>query len=220
MARFQKSFSMKIEGKIDARVRHAYEELEGIAACAGIRNNYEQAKIARRNHHGWTQFSKSGGITFVPARRFVDVFMSKGDFAELSESIKSIIRDNITAPTPREWEWASKRTPTGINVAIADTKQTKAFGSSGGAKRIMQRVAKEMKEAQVSVIGSDRLPTNAPSTIKRKKRNAPLLDKGKMRGSIEHWVEDVFDEKIFRKAEDDDGDNDTCWRHEDLFVKL
>lgn len=208
MARFQKSFSMKIEGKIDARVRHAYEELEGLAACAGIRHNYEQAKIARRNHHGWTQFSKSGKITFVPARRFVDVFMNKGDFAELSEAVKAIIRNNISAPTPREWGWATRRTATGIDVSVVDTTQTKAFGSSGGAKRIMQRIAKEMQAAQVAVIGSDRLPTNAPSTIKRKKRNAPLLDKGKMRGSIEYWIEDVFDDKVFAQTESDDGDND------------
>lgn len=208
MARFQKSFSMKIEGKVDARVRHAYEKLEGLAACAGIRNNYDQAKIARRNHHGWFMLSKNKGIVQVPARRFVDVFMSRTDFSELSESIKNIIKENITAPTPREWSTTKEITYRGDIVYSKDSVQTKAFGSSGGAKRIMQRVAKEMKEAQVSVIGSDRLPTNATSTIKRKKRNAPLLDKGKMRGSIEYWVEDVFDEKIFRKGEEDDVDND------------
>lgn len=197
MARFQKSFSMKLEGKIDARVRHAYAALENMAACAGIKDNYTEAQKARMNHHGWVMTTKNGQFQ-VPARRFVDVIINKTDFAEIGEDIKNYIKNNLNAPTDRTWTMDARKTKQGYwDYVPVDVKQTKVFGTSGvGAKRLMNNIAKAMKSAQISVIGSERLPRNADSVIKRKKGNRPLLDTGDMRSSITHWVEDAASERM------------------------
>lgn len=196
MARFQKSFSMKLEGKIDARVRHAYDALENMAACAGIKDNDTEAQKARMNHHGWVMTTKNGQFQ-VPARRFVDVIVNRTDFAEIGEDIKNYIKNNLRAPEAREWDWAARRQPQGgYDYKIVDKKQTQVFGSASiGAKRLMNNIAKAMRDAQVSVIGSQRLPPNAPSVQKRKKGNKPLLDTGVMRSAITHWVEDAVSER-------------------------
>lgn len=196
MPRFQKTFTMKLEGKIDARVRHAYDALEDMAACAGIKDNYTEAQKARMNHHGWIMVTDKGMYN-VPARRFIDVVKNKTDFAEVGEEIKNYIMNNLRAPTPREWGYEKRRTKTGQEeYTIVDTAQTKALGNKGiGAKRLMNNISKLMKDAQVSVIGSERLPRNAPSVIRRKKGNKPLLDTGDMRASITHWVEEAVSER-------------------------
>lgn len=202
MARFQKSFSMKIEGKVDARVKHAYEELESLAACAGIKGNYDEAQKARMNHHGWVMTTKKGQV-FVPARRFVDAFVNNSDFAEAGESIKALIKDNLRAPEDREWETAIRRTAQGgYDLVPIDKRGTKPFGTRNiGARRLMNKIAQSMEAAQVSVIGSTLLPENTESVIKRKGRNSPLLNKGTMRSSVTHWVEDVFSENVLENIE-------------------
>lgn len=202
MARFQKSFSMKLEGKIDARVRHAYEALENMAACAGIKDNDTEAQKARMNHHGWVMTTKNGQFQ-VPARRFVDVIVNRTDFAEIGEDIKNYIKNNLKAPEAREWDWAARRKPQGgYDYKIVDKKQTQVFGNASiGAKRLMNNIAKAMRDAQVSVIGSQRLPPNAPSVQKRKKGNKPLLDTGDMRSAITHWVEDAVSERTLENIQ-------------------
>lgn len=186
MARYSKSFQMTLEAKIDARVRAAYEALEGLAACAGIKNDSVAAKEARINHHG--SLSRN-----IPARRFVTVSSDKTNLPEYNSTIKQIIKDNLKQPINREWDVKNVRTRTGnIEAKLIDVRQTQPFGTSTiGAKRLMNKVAKQMAENQRQVIEKRQLEPNKASTIKKKKGDQPLVDTGHLLGTIEHWVEEI-----------------------------
>ena len=204
MVRVARSFQTDISGKIDSRVRAAYAVLGASAACAGIKDsaekdNTEVARKARMNHHGWVQETKNGSV-LIPARRFVDVFANKLEFPEYHAEIKAIIKENLKAPIEREWSYADRRvTRQGIRTweaTLVDVTQTQPFGTKKmGPRRLMNKIAEAMESAQLDVIGSDKLPPNRPSTIKKKGKNAPLVDTGELRSSITHWVEEKTNER-------------------------
>jgi len=52
----------------------------------------------------------------------------------------------------------------------------------------MERALLKIEKAVVDEINSGVPPPNAPSTVKRKKSSKTLIDKGKMRGHVDHRI--------------------------------
>ena len=65
------------------------------------------------------------------------------------------------------------------------------IGGGGGKAQMCKRVGKQMVKDIQSIFGdTSKLAPNAPSTIKRKGRNEPLIDTGTLRSKVSYRVED------------------------------
>lgn len=190
MARYSKSFQMTLNTMLDARVRAAYEYLEGHAACAGIFDNPDAAYKARRNHHGFWVKSKAGLVWVVP-RRFVDVSNRATEFPEYKNALRDLIKNNFKAATIRQMRYDVSETSYGaVEKRTVDVRGTQPFGTPKvGPVRLMKMISEQLAAAQRDVISSKKLPPNKPSTIARKNSDTPLIDKKKMYSAIEARVE-------------------------------
>ena len=58
MAKFSSSFKTKFELVLDSRMGKTLAQMEGMSACAGIRDDPDNAFKARINHYGGTAVRK------------------------------------------------------------------------------------------------------------------------------------------------------------------
>lgn len=100
-------------------------------------------------------------------------------------------------------EFGTYRIPARPAVRIASDENQRNWGdiieaevgtiiSGGGGKAQMcKRVGKQMVKDIQSIFGdTSKLAPNAPSTIRRKGRNEPLVDTGTLRSKVNYRVED------------------------------
>lgn len=192
MARYSKSFQMTLNTMLDARVRAAYKNIEGHAACAGIFDNEDAAYKARRNHHGFWVKSNNGPV-WVPARRFVDVSNRATEFPEYKNALRDLIKSNFKAATIRQMRYDVSETSYGaVEKRTVDVRGTQPFGTPGvGPARLMKMISEQLAAAQRDVISSKKLPPNKPSTKARKKSDTPLIDTKEMYSAIQAKVKEL-----------------------------
>ena len=100
-------------------------------------------------------------------------------------------------------EYGTFRIPSRPAVRKASDKNQRAWGDiaeaevgniidGGGSKsKLCKRVGKQMvKDIQAIFGDTSELAPNAPSTIRRKGRNEPLVDTGTLRSKVNYRVED------------------------------
>ena len=197
MARATRSFESKLQIALDSRTGKLLAQMEGMAACAGIRDDVWNTYKARINHYGGT-FTRSdthlekGGTTRtgrahlrsiksktvikIPERHFIDVPLRDPWFKrEFERAIADVLKDGKV----RTYQTIEKARENDVSASLT------AFGGPYGT---LLAVARELASAQVSAIYAA-TPENAPSTVKRKGKNTPLRDTEEMMNSIRGWVE-------------------------------
>ena len=172
----------------------------GLAACAGIRGKWKQARKARGNHHGEYILDSEGNVREIPVRQFV--WAATRDrrvtpySAEIEEVIMRGIHDN---PTPHTQKM-SMISATGIYkdhgavVPKSGKHGTPIFAGRKGAYGLMEKIAKQMETNQFNAIETRNIrgkEHNADSTIRRKGFDHPLVWSGDMQMAIEGWVEEL-----------------------------
>ena len=189
MARVASSFKTKFEVALDSRIGKALARMEGLSACAGIRNDKDNAFKARVNHYG-------GHITKRREWRDVGVFpdgRQKMKRIETQRDIRIPERHFIDVPLEKD-SWALRDFEKKIaqimsggrtrNIAAEST----SIGQKGGVYKDLLEIAKKLADAQINAVYAAH-PENKDSTVKKKGRDDPLRDTEEMLDSIEGWVE-------------------------------
>lgn len=182
--KFSSAFVHKIEGAFDKNIEAQYAALENYSACAGIKDDEENAYKARVNHFGVQD-------KYIPARPFVDApfrLSEKGQHwsGKYAAIVEESIKKTLT-PVLKHKEYIL--TPEGGDIKYV---RGKAFGTGDSPKNAMQKIAEAMKDAQIIVIQTHdfRKKHNSPKTIELKGQDYPLVDTGDMIHHIKAWVEE------------------------------
>lgn len=158
-----------------------------MSACAGIRDDKENALKARINHYGGTirktEIEDRGyrhltkvTVGHIPERHFVDAPIRD---PQLKEEFEEAVAEILSGGRQRSYNTIN-------GYRVSDTPAT--LTQFGGPVKTLEAIALEMASAQVSAIDNAH-PENAPSTRKKKHgRNTPLRDTYEMRESIQYWV--------------------------------
>lgn len=205
MARVNLSFTQKYTAALDSKMRAQLADFARRSACAGIRKNEAAAAKARENHHG--AFS-----THVPARRFITAATLNISGTNMASELKQAIREAVGRPVGRSRQVVSREE---YNVGISGLSKTLVSeeikdvrgnvfgraenGEQQGPVRVLKKIAEQLAQNQRVAIAArafaegpdyDRDPKhNQPSTIKKKGRDEPLVNTGKMVRAIKGWVE-------------------------------
>lgn len=200
MVQLHPNFRKTITTHMDQRVRAAYDEMRGLAACAGIRNNDNAAHKVRVNHHG--SFSKC-----VPARRFIDAAIEDTELYPFNEELREVIRSLIQAADPRQISgrtWEMRRTKLGAAQEAVEIQKTEhhtsPFGQKGmGPRRLMNKIAKQMLDNQIRSLQLHSFPAgedygndpahNTPRVAKKKGFDFPMVRTGEVVRALDSWVE-------------------------------
>lgn len=192
MARASSSFTAKLDTFMDAYVQAAYDTLNDLEACAGIRNNPDLSYKARANHYG--HHTPNGG--YAPPRVWVDAATRNTDAAE---KIAQVIKSRIVAARARfDGQVSAGYTETVHHVerevmtrGYSPSRPFDAAYTRNGPRDIMQAIANTMAENQKQLILSWGVtPENAESTIRRKGADKPpLVWTGAMVKGIKGWVQ-------------------------------
>ena len=189
MARYSSTFKTKFEVALDSRIGKALAKMEGMSACAGIKDDPDNAFKARVNHYGgvikkrneWRVVGtrKDGRPRLkmtaidhdirIPERHFIDVPLEKDSWA---------LRD-FASKVAQIMSGGRMR-----NIAAEST----SIGQMGGVSRDLLAIAKKLADAQVNAVYAAQ-PPNAEATVKRKGFDAPLRETYDMVESIKGWVE-------------------------------
>lgn len=187
MGRLAKAFESRMEQVLDTKIGRALAQFDGASACAGITDDPENQRKARINHYGGTirktqavkrQFShlESVQVGVIPERHFIDHALEDvGSLRDFEEEVAKAISGG------------KGRTYDGWNKT---TGQTTFAEGRRGVERVLLKIANEMANNQIQALLMVQ-PENADSTAKRKGFNEPLVEEGKLVGSIRHWVEGV-----------------------------
>lgn len=182
------SLNRKLLTYWDDRVDQGYAELNGLAACAGIRGEIDAANKARWNHYGQVITRSDGTIIKLPPRRWVYAGIDENTTVGTGR-LAQVIRDRIKAARPY-----SEHKVTYSNATYRVQKKTTAFGGTKAAanspRMIMRAIANEMAKNQRKVITSRALEANKQSTVKRKGGNMPMVWTGEMFSEIQGFVEE------------------------------
>ena len=173
------------------------QRLGRVSACAGIHDNGTAAFKARVNHYG-------SYTNKVPARRWVDMadlaHAHTGVVLDIQAAIKDIIKDEVlkdrTIKKTRPYYGSDNSSYEELNYYDASP-----FAPAWGPARLAVEMSRAMRELQTGAIlmtvfrpgptnGGDPY-NNAPSTIRRKGRNQPLVDTEELLNSIDAWKEDA-----------------------------
>lgn len=194
--RINSSFTKKIEMPLNIQLTNELEGLAGLAACAGIRNNWRAARKARGNHYG--EFMAVGGEVYqIPVRQYVWAATHDRPAAQYSGEIKNLIAKGVNEhPTPHTQQsgWVQHGGGWDIGYIKGTGKHgSPIFRGRKGYRGLVEKIAKQMEINQfnaietVNIVGPHH---NKPSTIKRKGKDHPLVDTGKMQMAIESWIEE------------------------------
>lgn len=206
MARITMAFTRKFNAKVNDVVESAYNELNGMAACAGINveenGSVEAANKAIYNNEGRVRVyeSEKGTVeAFIPGRPWVEYATGVGQGAsEYTAALAKVIKDNLKAPRHEKAERKSIQRYVGGGRYTTEKKvvggsSTAPFGGAKGkhtnAEWLMKRIAKQMAKNQREGIKSGGLAPNADSTKRRKKGDTPMVWTGEMLSNIEGFIE-------------------------------
>lgn len=202
MARVNTSLSGKMKTYFDSVVANAYSDLQGISACAGLKDATEKykdktlAQVAEMNHYG-AVVMRGDDSWLLPARDFLTAATrddtERGNYTkELREVIKMAFKEAKPRTISKE------TTVTGRTIGYGRTHhQTTPFGGSSGsansARMIMKKIAAQMAQNQRNAIIARDYPSgashNAVSTIKKKRFDFPMVKSGTLLTKITSWVE-------------------------------
>lgn len=186
MARFNSSLTLKVQTLLDSVVEAAYDDLNSMEACAGIRDSYHSAIAARENHYG--HYPPKGG--YAPPRVWVDV-ATRGVDAEAR--LAKIIKDRVQAASLRSVKKINFTSREGKQMVQTSVTRTRPFGAEHiGAASVLRALASEMANNQRSFVRSGLVsPENKQSTRERKGMNKPpMIWSRKMLKDIRGWVQD------------------------------
>lgn len=193
--RINSSFTKKIEMPLNIQLTNELEGIAGLAACAGIRNNWRAARKARGNHYG-EFMAVNGQVYQIPVRQYVWAATRDRVGKAYGEEIKKIIMKGIHDNPMPHTQKTEDRSINGVIKQVAIPKSgkhgTPVFAGRNGYEGLMRKIALQMEINQfnaieeVNIVGKKH---NADSTIKRKGKDHPLVDTGKMQMAIESWVE-------------------------------
>lgn len=189
------------------RVLEGVMSIDGVAACSGIRNkpnedgNVGAATKAKKNHYGFTTVVH-GDMYLVPARPYITDTGTDELSAEAASALRSIAINAIKKPSVRkqEWQYVTKRGDDGKPYKIwyrtsghgpsgESLGQSKFFGETSSARKVMRKVADGMLENQMTAMENVLPNTEATLARKKKRSTMPLIDYGDMKAATEAWVE-------------------------------
>lgn len=199
-----------IRGDLNYRMdRFFYDSIQGPleefcsnSACAGIKDDPDNANKARMNHYGWYRTYPSGETRHIPSRRFIDAAIHNfaGDGANQgwmnASEIERMLRKKINSRPriqKRTTDWGT--TAQGIAGYVQKTTQRGLSPVKGKTKdydEFFQKVANKMAERLRNAIDTKNIigdRENADSTKKRKGFDHVLIDTMDMRNAIEGWTE-------------------------------
>lgn len=199
-----------IRGDLNYRMdRFFYDSIQGPleefcsnSACAGIKDDPDQARKAYGNHYGEYYLTEDGWTVPIPSRRFIDAAIHNfaGDGANQgwmnASEIERMLRKKINSRPriqKRTTEWGM--TAQGIAGYTQKTTQRGLSPVKGKTKdydKFFQKVADKMAERLRNAIDTRNIigeQKNADSTVKRKGFDHVLVDTMDMRNAIEGWTE-------------------------------
>lgn len=185
------------------------EEFCSYSACAGIKDDPDQARKAYGNHYGEYYLTEDGWTVPIPPRRFIEAAIHNfaGDGANQgwmnASEIERMLRKKINS-RPRIQKRADVSVPvpgqvhaTGAPVMKSIQRTTQrglspVKGKSKDYDEFFQKVADKMAERLRNAIDTKNIlgdRENADSTKKRKGFDHVLIDTMDMRNAIEGWTE-------------------------------
>lgn len=183
-----------IEINVLDKIESVVNALEGFSACAGIKDDPDNADKARWNHYGHVGFKGS----WVPPRQYITNATSTGGRSghrnlpdaniALARVLNKTLQDSTLRKTTSRY-YGTDRTSKGSD---------KAFGTTNSPRRVVEQVAKQMLANQMTALESV-TPKNTKLTLERKKKRStqPLIDYGEMKAATRCWVEiDGEDEDV------------------------
>ena len=172
----------------------------GLAACAGIKGKWKQARKARGNHHGEFIIDSEGQTRQIPVRQFIWAATRDRRATPYSAEIEDVIMRGIhDNPAPHTQKMsminaAGIYKDHGAVVPKSGKHGTPIFAGRKGAYGLMEKIAKQMEVNQFNAIETRNIigkEHNANSTVRRKGFDHPLVWSGDMQMAIESWVEEV-----------------------------
>ena len=190
--RVNPKFTRRFETEINNAVMAAYEDLNGLSACAGIEDSSVGAMEAARQHYGYVVEMRDK-LMFIPPRDFVSFATHDKDY---EEEIKKIIKERIRAAKFTKSQRVKYTTYVGTTISRIAAGNTTPFFIGERKKNsptfIMTKIAEQMARNQYDAITSWRVtPPNSMYWRKKKGMDLPPLEgiKGEIVNNIKGWVE-------------------------------
>ena len=191
--RVNPKFTRRFETEINNAVRAAYEDLNGLSACAGIDDDSGVGAMeAARQHYGYTVEMRDK-LMFIRPRDFVSFATHDNDY---EQEIKKIIKDRIQAAKITKSQRIKYTTSAGTTINRIAAGNTTPFFIGERKKNsptlIMTKIAEQMARNQYDAITSWRVtPPNSMYWRKKKGMDLPPLEgiKGEIVNNIKGWVE-------------------------------
>lgn len=190
MAKVSSSFKTKFEVALDSRMGKALAQMEGMCACAGIRDDEINAFKARINHYGGSWTTRDTHLEKIGTTRYGRPHLKS---VKQDTVIRIPERHFIDVPLEKDrwiFRWFEERVAevlSGGRIRHIAAEST-SIGQKGGVKRDLAEIGKKLAEAQIEAL-TEAQPDNAESTIKRKGFNAPLIETYALMNSIKGWHE-------------------------------
>jgi len=162
-----------IMADISNRGRSVFNALEEWSACAGIKDDYDNAYKAIRNNEGFVGLKGS----FIPPRQYIPNAVEGTGTHRRLPSMEARLQRVIFKAIQN-----SEKQVRHFNMdRYTSEGSNKAFGTTDSPRRIVSQVARQMFENQM--IALERVtPKNTDYTLRKKKKRSdkPLIDYGDM----------------------------------------
>ena len=174
-----------IMGSVTKSAMAIFNELENWSACAGIKDDPDNAMKALANHYG--HFGWKG--TWVPSRVYItNATTSEGHhkgFLSPTLQLQRVLMDALQDSVKRKQTYKD----IGYSYDKESKGTNKAFGTTNSPRRIVEQVARQMFLNQMAAMASV-TPKNTKATLARKKSRStqPLVDFGQMRAATHPFV--------------------------------
>lgn len=179
-----------VEVHVRDAIINTYNALEDCAACAGIKDDPDNALKAITNHYGHPTKGR-----WAPPRVYITNATTDGEqgrhksMPNADLALKRVIMDTFrrsVVRAQRNEDLGMSRTSRGSNLA---------FGSTNSIRRVLLPIAEQMHENQMMALDNV-LPKNTKSTLERKKKRSDkaLINYGKMKAASKFWVDIGGDE--------------------------
>lgn len=155
--------------------------LESFSACAGIKEDPDNAKKAIWNHYGHPTKGR-----WAEPREYITNATGNGgthkSMPNMELALQRVVMETIKNTVRRKQNIKGMSTPT--------EGSTKTFGTTNSPRKIMKAIADQMLINQMVALGSV-TPKNTEATLahKKKRSDQPLIDYGRMKAATRRWVE-------------------------------